>query len=173
MQRSMVAVSDEYLRIRPDQLRIEMRQQLRRTPSAARADNSIDLRIGERRMQIGNALLRRPRIVERPALQRMRHPAPSGNPSLCSRSIPACTSSAFAALAGETTASVAPARSAAGFNHRLAGPCSKRLALADDLRRPRQQHRRIIRRPHRPLRPALGNRRQLTRSPAQRHRRRR
>ncbi len=72
MQRSVIAIPNKRLRIRANQPGIQMRKQLRRTPPSPRTDNPVDRRISKRRMKIPHPLLNRPRIIERPAIQRMR-----------------------------------------------------------------------------------------------------
>ena len=72
MQRSLIAITNERLRIRPHQLSIEQRQQLRRPPPTPRANHRIHLRISEGRMKIGSTLLCSPCIVKRSSIKRMR-----------------------------------------------------------------------------------------------------
>ena len=73
VQRRMVRVPHKHLRIRPHQLPIQQRQQLRRTPPASRTDHPVNTLIRKRCMKIGNPLRRSPRVIHRPPSQRMRH----------------------------------------------------------------------------------------------------
>ena len=58
VQRRVVAVSDERLRILLEHLRVQQRQQLRRTPSPARADHRINALVRECAHQLCRPLLR-------------------------------------------------------------------------------------------------------------------
>src|SRR6266702_8458471 len=72
VQRSVIAVPDERLWVGAYERLIQMRQQLSRAPTTASTYDPIDRRIGKRSMQISQPMLDRPRVVEWPAIQRMR-----------------------------------------------------------------------------------------------------
>src|SRR5271156_4881172 len=71
MKRGVITVANERFRIGADQRLIEIRQQLRRPPTAACADDAINRRISKSCMQIVQTVFDRAGIVKRTAIEGM------------------------------------------------------------------------------------------------------
>src|SRR5277367_3952221 len=71
MKRCMVAIPNKDLRIGSNQHSIEVRKQFRRSPAATSADNTVDRRIRECRMQVLQTILECTSIIKRPAVEGM------------------------------------------------------------------------------------------------------
>ena len=73
LQRGMVGVANKRLGMGADQPRIEQRQQFRRSPPTACAQDGFNRCVRKRRVEIGSALLGGARVIQRSAAQGVRH----------------------------------------------------------------------------------------------------